>query len=122
MNPTTGEIHIRQGKGGKPRYVFLGKKSRKAMRAYLKHRTEDNPALWVTDEGERLTYSGLRQIMRRRSERAGVDTPGLHDFRRFFALQCLRNGMDIFTLQKLMGHTDIQVLRRYLAQTNQDTQ
>ena len=34
----------------------------------------------------------------------------------------LRNGVDIFALQKLMGHADLQVLRRYLAQTDQDIQ
>jgi site-specific recombinase XerD len=33
----------------------------------------------------------------------------------------LRNGVDIFSLQLLMGHADIQILRRYLKQTNQDT-
>jgi len=32
----------------------------------------------------------------------------------------LRAGVDVFSLQKLMGHADLQVLRRYLKQTNQD--
>ena len=58
----------------------------------------------------------------RRAKRAGVNPPSLHSFRRFFALQCLRNGMDIFTLQKAMGHADLTVLRRYLAQTSEDVQ
>lgn len=121
VDPITGEILIRRGKGSKSRMVYLGKQSRKALRAYLKHRSDTSPAVWTSDTGERLSYSGLRSIIRRRSMKAGVDAPKLHDFRRFFALTMLRNGTDIFTLQKLMGHADLQVLRRYLAQTNQDT-
>ncbi|MGD2156737.1 MAG: tyrosine-type recombinase/integrase [Anaerolineales bacterium] len=115
-----GAILIRRGKGRKPRTVFLGKKSRRRVRAYLRKREDHSHAVWVTVKGTRLTYWGLRQIMVRRSEQAGVDTPSVHGFRRFFALTCLREGMDIFTLQHLMGHADIQVLRRYLAQTNND--
>ncbi len=118
----TGAILIKQGKGKKPRTVFLGEKSRRAFRTYLKQRDDTSPALWITTGGERLTYWGLRQIIRRRADKAGVETPSLHSFRRFFALECLRAGMDIFNLQRLMGHADLQVLRRYLAQTTEDTE
>jgi integrase len=34
----------------------------------------------------------------------------------------LRSGVDIFVLQRLMGHADLQVLRRYLAQNDEDNQ
>lgn len=122
VNYTTGAILIREGKGRKPRMVYLGKKSRQALRAYLKHRRDNNPALWVKDDGERLNYWALREIMRRRAQLAGVEQPSIHAFRRYFALTMLRNGTDIFTLQKLMGHADLQILRRYLAQSDQDTQ
>lgn len=37
-----------------------------------------------------------------------------------FALTCLRAGMDVYSLQKLMGHSDLSVLRRYLQQTEAD--
>ena len=120
VDNTSGGILIRQGKGRKPRIVFLGKESRHALRSYLKYRNDYSLALWVTDEGERLTYSGLRQILRRRAALAGVPVPSCHDFRRAFALAMLRNGVDIFTLQKLMGHSDISILRKYLCQTDQD--
>jgi integrase/recombinase XerD len=70
-----------------------------------------------------MTYSGLRGIIRRRAHDAGLKAePSLHDFRRAFAINMLRSGVDVFALQKLMGHADLQVLRRYLAQTNQDIQ
>lgn len=120
FNSVTGAILVRAGKGGKPRMTYLGKKSRQSLRAYLKHRKDNNPALWVTDDGERLTYWGLREILRRRASKAGVAPPKLHSFRRYFALECLRSGMDVFTLQRLMGHADLQILRRYLAQSNKD--
>jgi site-specific recombinase XerD len=116
----SGAVLIRAGKGGKIRNVFVGQKAKRVLRSYLRQRNDTNPALWVNDEGERLTYWGLRQIIRRRAERAGVKEPPLHSFRRAFAINMLRAGMDIFSLQKLMGHADLQVLRRYLAQTTAD--
>ena len=120
LNLVTGEIHIRCGKGSKSRSVYLGKKSRKAVRSFQKLRSDDCLALWVTKDGDRLSYWGLRQIIRRRAKKVGVEIPSLHSFRRAFALNMLRAGVDIFSLQKLMGHADLQVLRRYLAQTTDD--
>jgi len=122
INQITGEILIRQGKGHKPRFVYLGQKARKAVRIYLRHRQDNNPALWTTHEGERLTYWGLNEVISRRANMANIKKPELHAFRRAFALNCLRNGVDIYSLQALMGHADLQVLRRYLKQTNDDLQ
>lgn len=119
----TGSALIRQGKGRKPRMVFLGRKTIRALRVYLRFRHDTNPALWVSIHGERMTYAALRCLLRRRAQQAGLKKiPTPHDFRRAFALVMLRNGVDIFALQKLMGHSDLQVLRRYLAQTDQDLQ
>ena len=55
INPITGEILIREDKGRKPRTVFIGQKSRKAVRKYLRLGNNDLPALWVTnDQNKRL--------------------------------------------------------------------
>ena len=117
----TGSVLIRQGKGRKPRMVFLGRKTIRAIRAYLRSRRDNNPALWVSIHGDRMTYAALRCLLRRRAYLVGLnEIPTPHDFRRAFALVMLRSGVDIFALQKLMGHSDLQVLRRYLAQTDQD--
>jgi integrase/recombinase XerC/integrase/recombinase XerD len=106
-----GSVNIVSGKGGKSRVVFLGKASRKSIRAYVKHRMDKNPAMWITHDGERLTYIGLRKIIVRRANQAGINTPTIHSFRRAFAINMLRAGVDVFSLQKLMGHADLQVLR-----------
>lgn len=119
----TGEILIREGKGGKPRSVFVGKICRRAIRAYLRMRTDDLPALWIWDYHDqmgRLCYDGLRAIVTRRSDLAGIDPPTLHSFRRGFCLSCLRNGMNVYELMALTGHADLQVLKRYVKLTSQD--
>lgn len=116
VNLITGAVFIRRGKGGQPRTVYIGRRTRQALRRYVRH----SGALIQTDEGERMTYSGLRMIIHRRAKDAGVPPPALHGFRRLFALTMLRAGVDIYSLQLLMGHADIQVLRRYLKLTHQD--
>ena len=112
-----GSLYIRNGKGGKDRMVFIGKQVRKALRGYLKKRTDENPALWISDEETRLTFWGLRQIMRRAAERAGVEAPALHSFRRAFVVAMLRKRVNIMTIRNLMGHADLRVLERYANQS-----
>ena len=119
----TGSVMVRHGKGNKFRSVFLGSKARRALVSYLRMREKagDVEPLFATIDGGRLHYSSLRDIVRRRAVKAGINpAPTLHSFRRAFALACLRNGVDIYSLQRLMGHADLSVLRRYLAQTQED--
>jgi site-specific recombinase XerD len=117
----TGAVMIRYGKGGKTRMVFMGRKTRRTMRSYLRMRHDQSPAMFVSKDEERLTYDGLRQLLERRAKLAKLGSkPKLHSFRRAFALNMLRSGVDIFSLQRLMGHADLQVLRRCLAQNDQD--
>jgi integrase len=113
-------ILIRQGKGRKARTVFFGKTARKQLRNYLKIRNNKNGPLFTTKDSVRLTYTGLREIVRRHSKKAGMDEPGLHDIRRTFALECLRKGIDLQTIARLMGHSSLQVISRYLRQTKYD--
>ena len=120
----TGAVRIRHGKGGRSRTTFLGAKARKALLGYLRHRrgaAGDSP-LWVSVHGERLSHWGLRRIVARRAARAGIACPPLHAFRRAFAINSLRAGVDLVSLQRLLGHADLSVIRRYLAQTQDDLQ
>jgi integrase/recombinase XerD len=114
VNLFTGEVLIRQGKDRLPRTVFIGRSTRKHLRAYLQHRRDNNPALWVNQFGERLREAGLRSLVRRRAAAAQVNTPGLHDFRRGFAIQCWRNGMDVLTISRILGHKTLETTKKYL--------
>jgi len=125
VNQARGDILIRKGKGRKPRTVYVGKHSKRAIRLYMKHRKDNSDALWVTHPRfgfDRLGYDGLRAIITRWASITGVIELLLHDFQQAFCLAMLNEGTDIFTLAKLMGHEFTAVLRRYLIQTNQDTE
>lgn len=116
---STGAVLVRQGKGNKDRVVYLGVKTRKQLIRYFameRGAPGDNEPVWLSaTKGVRLTTSGLAQILERLGQRAGVKHCSPHVFRRTFALWSLRAGMSLFHLQRLMGHEDLQVLRRYVA-------
>lgn len=116
----TGTLEVRQGKGRKPRVTFIGTQARRAIRKWLKFCRVEAGALFTTQEGERLTYWGLRQIVRRRAEQAGIEEPGLHDFRRAFCLAQLQAGVPETTIARLMGHTSTQLIAQYAKQTAGD--
>ena len=121
VDAETGAVVVRCGKGRKHRVVFVGNRCLRELGRYLRHRhLKAEDPLFATQDGRPLTYWGLRQIIRRRAARAGVPVPSLHSFRRAFALGALRGGMNIYALQRLMGHADLTMLQRYLAQTNAD--
>jgi site-specific recombinase XerD len=87
VDPITGTILIRSGKGRKPRNVYLGDTSRRILRRYVKIRRDHSRSLWMSKSGERLSETGLRMMLRRRAAQAGVPVPSPNDFRRAFALE-----------------------------------
>ena len=122
VNLSRGEVLVRAGKGQKQRTTYIGAITRKQLRRYLSGRDmySQSPLFASENTGEPLTLSGVVQLMKRLSRRSGVDICTAHTFRRTFAINCLRNGMNIYALARLMGHSDITVLRQYLALVDQD--
>jgi len=106
-----------EGKGAKERIVPFGQGVRRALASYLAIRTESLPArsLFVTQYGEPLTRYRLRDLVKRRCNRAGIEgvRPSPHTLRHTCAVSYLRSGGDTFTLQMLLGHTSQDMTRRY---------
>ena len=120
VNLQTGVVRLRQMKGGRPRVVILGARSRRALLKYRRTTTHaDADPLWQTSDGTRLGYAGFREVVRRAGERAGVKvTP--HALRRTFATLALKGGMNLLHLAALMGHADLAMLRRYAVVMEED--
>ena len=116
-----GSIRIKQGKGSKERIIPIGSLVQKALWKYINH-FRPQPlvvqvtSLFLSDRGLPLTKSGMQQIVRRYGKRAGISgvrcSP--HTFRHTFAKNYLLNGGDIFSLQKILGHSSLASVRTYL--------
>jgi site-specific recombinase XerD len=124
VDMATGEVTIRVGKGQKGRTVYIGPKTRKQiMRYFIKERSNQQqdyePLFTRQDTGGRMAYDGLKQLVRRIRDETGINFSA-HAFRRTFAIESLRKGMNIYVLARLMGHSDISVLRNYLDVTDND--
>ena len=104
------------GKGRKERFVRVGKETQRAMLRYLLMRKDALPWLWVNDNGNPLKARGIQSFFKRLGKRAGITDArcSAHTFRHSFAVNCLRNGMGEFNLQCLLGHTTLQMTRRYV--------
>jgi site-specific recombinase XerD len=123
IDMTAGTINVRLGKGQKGRVTYIGATTRKQLHRYWLKRADlspKSPAFTSALTGERLTLSGLTQLMERLRLRSGVANCTCHTFRRTFALNCLRNGMNVYVLARLMGHADITILRQYLPLVESD--
>lgn len=124
VNTTERVITVAQAKCNKMRIVPYGESAARALRLYLVKRTavEGEDALFVSCYGEPLRRRHTLTLIKRIGEKAGIPASqcGVHMFRRFFAVQFLRNGGDVFTLQKLLGHSTLEMTRKYaeLAQSD----
>jgi integrase/recombinase XerD len=126
----SGRITIRHGsgggaKGGKGRTVFLGKTARKSVWRYLATREDgDDPTapLFISRADRPFNKNSLRCLIHRVGERAEVKKVYPHKFRHTFAITYLRSGGDIFTLQSLLGHCSLDMVRHYTQVAEIDVQ
>lgn len=109
-----GRIKVR-GKWNKERWVYIGARTVKAMlRYWAANGIEQGAAIRNERNERRMTRYGLFRTLQRMGERTRVDGVSPHALRRTFAVFHLRNGVDLYSLARLMGHEDIATLKVYL--------
>ena len=116
VNCSNGNIRV-MGKGSKERVVRIGKVAQKARWRYLIHRPENgHKELWLNEEKRPLSCGGVQCFIKRLKERARIDGSGsVHRFRHTFAVNFLRVDKNVFNLQYLLGHSELEMVRRYTA-------
>lgn len=125
MDLESRSFTVRHGKGDKSRRVPYGNAVSRALSAYLARRGKlDTPSLIVTCYGRGVDRYRLRSIIVRLGKSAGVEHNrlGPHLLRHTCAVSYLRNGGDVFSLQKILGHSDLTMTRRYAELADTDIQ
>ena len=116
------------GTHGRARIVPMGVPAREALADYLQHSRNimlkdsdpDDPdgMLFVNYLGEPMTRQGFWKILKQYADKAGIEeklTP--QTLRNSFAMHMVQNGIDIKSLQELMGHEDISATQVYFGET-----
>lgn len=107
-------IRVRQGKGQKDRYVMLSPVLLEALRAYWR---KDRPADWLfpgPDPTRPVGAATFTRVCAGVARRAGLSkrvTP--HTLRHTFATHLLEDGVDIRTIQTLLGHRSLRTTAVY---------
>jgi integrase/recombinase XerD len=107
-------IKVRGGKGGKDRYTMLSPQLLETLRNYW---TAYRPGLWLFPNPsgtEPIAIQTAQRIYWAARDRAGLGrTGGIHTLRHCFATHLLESGVDIHTIQRLLGHGHVSTTMRY---------
>jgi site-specific recombinase XerD len=122
INLDTGSVMVRHGKGAKDRVSFIGINVRRILLRYARtvSMTENAP-VFQRKNSQSLTLFGIESIFRRLAKESGVHVHP-HMLRRTCATYSIRAGMNLFHLQSLLGHSTLEMTRRYAQLVTTDIQ
>lgn len=116
VNVNRGELTVYE-KDRQYHVKAFGVTTCKAIKKYLSCLVDvmpDDP-FWLCMDGTALTWAGMRSILRRLCDEAGIDIHHFHDFRRFYGKELYNSTHDIFMVSRALDHKDIEVTKRYIA-------
>ena len=107
------------GKGNKERFVYFGAPCRKAIDAYLVERNKkilsDNRALFGSRDGNRISVTAVHRLVKKALLEAGLDVTqfSAHKLRHTAATMMLSGGVDVKTVQEVLGHENLNTTQIY---------
>ena len=107
------------GKGNKERFVYFGSACRKAIDAYLPERNQkvltDNRALFGSRDNNRISVTAVHRLVKKALLQAGLDSTqySAHKLRHTAATMMLSGGVDVKTVQEVLGHENLNTTQIY---------
>ena len=107
-------VHVVHGKGSKERVTYIDELTKTHLQRYLLAREETGDFLFFNRLHKQINPGGIRSILKTIEKRSGVSNIHPHRFRRTFATNLSRRGMDIQEIRKLLGHSNINTTLAYI--------
>lgn len=107
------------GKGNKERFVYFGSACRKAIDAYMTERNKkvlsDNRALFGSRDSNRISVTAVHRLVKKALLQAGLDSTqfSAHKLRHTAATMMLSGGVDVKTVQEVLGHENLNTTQIY---------
>ena len=116
------KVHVRKGKGGVARSVPIDASAMTYVELWLARRRDlidlRSQVVFCTHGGKKLASTYVRRMFRERAQKAGIARPYLrvhpHGFRHLYASDLHQLGMELRTIQKYLGHAEIEYTFAYL--------
>ena len=106
------DLEVRDGKGGKDRVVPLITETRNLLQMYLNDRSDNEQVF-------KISKRQIQNIVSKYGELNNIDTHA-HKWRHTFAVYSLKQGMDLRTIQKILGHASLDTTQIYLELVTDD--
>jgi len=117
INLSKSSVIIRRGKGGKDRLIPLHKEVTILLDKYLDERLPlKTEALIIGEQGKRMCKGSFRELLKMYLTLSGLKRKGYsaHSFRHTFATHLIEAGVDLFKVQKLLGHASLDTTKIYI--------
>ena len=127
INLNNHSAHIRAyetGKKSRDRVVYLGTKTMSLLWRLVTENEDSDDYIFCSSTAPRnkpLDRHAVDHLLKRLGAKAGIADCGAHRFRHTFAIQYLRNGGDIYTLKRQLGHSSLRMVQQYLQLSEQDS-
>ncbi len=111
------------GKGNKSRLCFMDNQTHKYIDEYLALRTDNSPALFISEQnkGARISKSVPEMVVKNCAAKAGLSkTIHPHTLRHSFATDLLRNNANIVHVKEFLGHENVNTTMAYMHVVNED--
>lgn len=122
LNLKVGDIDLENGmvvltttKNRKAQYNPISEHLVKILKEYIRmYRLKKDDYLFVNELGEQMTRNAMQHAIARYNKKRGVEKTSIHAFRHTFAKHYITSGGDAFKLQRLLGHSTLDVTLNYV--------